>query len=350
LEENKEFVKNLKIDVFRDRIFVLTPRWDSISLPTWSTPVDFAYEIHTDLWNNISIAKVNWKTVPLHKELQNWDIIEIITDKNKKPNPFRLSFVKTNKAKNRIKAFLNQENQEEYIERWKKLLNSYLEKLNLPPLDKDYSILKVVDWKENNMEDRKRILERIWNFSISVWSVVKKIYKFCEKNKHKKISESKICDTKLKAEKIIVWDDENLSYKKCKICKPVIWDKIVWYISTKWQITIHKIDCSILQEGNKDRYLPAYFEWQEEEKISFDLILTVKNRKWIIKDIWEIAYNMDLDILNLRTEKPNIIEWKIYLSLEYLWIDFFIMDRFTERLKIKLKNTIENIEIKNVKI
>ena len=107
--ENNDFISSLKIDVFKDRIFVFTTKWKPINLPSWSTPIDFAYYVHTDLWNHISLSKVNSKIHPLDKELHNWDIVEVITDNSKKPNPFWLSFVKTAKAKNRIKNFLKKE-------------------------------------------------------------------------------------------------------------------------------------------------------------------------------------------------------------------------------------------------
>jgi GTP diphosphokinase / guanosine-3',5'-bis(diphosphate) 3'-diphosphatase len=115
---NNDFIDSLKIDVFKDRIFVLTPKWDTVNLPAWSTPIDFAYEIHTDLWNHIVLSKVNWQVHPLDKELRNWDIVEVVIDKNKKPNPFYISFVKTAKAKNCIRSFLKNEDKELHRERW----------------------------------------------------------------------------------------------------------------------------------------------------------------------------------------------------------------------------------------
>ena len=81
ITQNNDFVWSLKIDVFKDRIFVFTPKWDFINLPAWSTPIDFAYYLHTDLWNHITIAKVNSKVYPLDKDLHNWDVVEIISDK-----------------------------------------------------------------------------------------------------------------------------------------------------------------------------------------------------------------------------------------------------------------------------
>lgn len=103
---NNDLIDSLKIDTFKHRIFVFTPKGDLINLPNGSTPVDFAYHVHTELGDHISIAKVNGAVYPLDKELTNGDIIEVIIDKNRKPSPFWLGFVKTIKAKNSIKSYL----------------------------------------------------------------------------------------------------------------------------------------------------------------------------------------------------------------------------------------------------
>ena len=123
-------------------------------MPFWSTPIDFAYAVHSDLWDHISVAKVNSQVYPLDKELNNWDVVEIITDKNRKPNPFWISFVKTVKAKNKIKAFLKKEDKELHRERWKEILQKYLEKFWFPKLDKDLLLLKNIDWKVLNQEEK----------------------------------------------------------------------------------------------------------------------------------------------------------------------------------------------------
>ncbi len=348
LNENKEFVDNLKIDIFKNRIFVLSPKWDNFGLPAGSTPIDFAYELHTDLWNHIFLAKVNWKTIPLDKELHNGDVVEVIIDKNKKPNPFWLSFVKTNKAKNRIKAFLNLEHQEEYIEKWKDILNTYLEKCNLAVLDKDFSILKVVEWKENNIEDRNNILERIGNLSIAPQTIVKKIFKINEKVRKKTIWVKS--SEKQEKEIIIIWEDENLKFVKCKICKPKVPDKIVAYISQKATISIHKRSCYILKDWTKDRFLSAYFKWFKEEKIRFKIELIFKDKLWVLKDLSNIIFTMWFDTLEINSKNLNTNEHKFFLFLEHSGSDFLIIDRFEERVKNHFKDELFSIKSKEITV
>jgi GTP pyrophosphokinase len=101
-----DFIESLKIDFFKDRIFVITPKGDVLDLPEGSTPVDFAYHIHTDIGNQCAGAKVNGKIVPLDYRLSSGDIVEILTQKNKMPSEQWLEFVKTSFARNKIKEAL----------------------------------------------------------------------------------------------------------------------------------------------------------------------------------------------------------------------------------------------------
>ena len=105
-KDSSEFINNIKINVFHDRIFVFTPKGDVYDLPRNSTPIDFAYAVHTEIGNKCTQSIINGKIGQLDSELKNGDVVEIITDKNRKgPNYDWLKFVKTQKAKNRIKQY-----------------------------------------------------------------------------------------------------------------------------------------------------------------------------------------------------------------------------------------------------
>ena len=349
---NNDFVNSLKIDVFKDRIFVFTPNWDLINLPVWSTPIDFAYYVHSNLWNKISIAKINWEVKTLDKELHNWDVVEIITDKNKKPNPFWLSFVKTNKAKINIKAFLKQENKDLYRERWKDILSKYLEKTGLFTLDKDFSVLKILDNREYKIEERWSILEQIWNFSTTPASVFKRILKAkkINLNENKKetkkdlVSEEKI----IKNKKIIIGWEEDMNYVLWECCNKKIPKKMVAHINRDSQITIHKRDCEVIAEVNKDRLLSAYICWNEDQTLKVNLVFTVLNKKWILKNISDIIYIMDINIDEMSLVKKSIHKWNISLILEIPDYDYLIIDRLIERIKNKLKDNFIWCELKSL--
>ncbi len=365
--ENNDFENSLKIDVFKDRIFVFTPKWELINLPAMSTPIDFAYQVHSDLWDHISVAKINWIVKTLDKELHNWDIIEITTDKNKKPNPFWLSFVKTTKAKNRIKSYLKKENKDLYRERWRDILNKYLEKSWLNILDKDLSILKTLGDKDYNMEERWQILEQIWNFSTTPASVFKRILasksilnnivdkksswvfdkileKFNIRSKPKKVEEKIV-----RKDKIIIWWEEDISYRLWTCIK--WWDipkKIVAHINNKWIITIHTRDCDTLKNVNKDRLLSAYIDWFELDSLEVDIVFTVKNRKWILKQISDILYIMDINIEEINFKKISNEKWNINFILNIPDYDYLIIDRMIDRMKNNLKKNLLEIKVKHL--
>lgn len=350
--ENNDFIDSLKIDVFKDRIFAFTPKWDLVNLPAWSTPIDFAYYVHSDLWDHISVVKINWTVRTLDKELHNWDVIEIVIDKNKRPNPFWLSFVKTTKAKNRIRSYLKKEDKELFRERWKDILNKYFEKASMQALDKELSILKSIDWKNYSTEERCQILEQIWNFSITPASVFKRIIKRQNRivwRKDQKVATKVTEKQDLGKSKIVIWWEDNLQYKIWNCCKRKIPKRIVAHINGKWVITIHRRDCKVLDDVNKDRLLSAYLSWDENENLHVDLIFTVLNKKWVLKNLSDIIYAMDINIDWINFNKTWKIKWDLILTLEIPDYDYLIIDRLIERIKNTLWHDLVWYQIKNLK-
>jgi len=347
--ENNDFADSLKIDVFKDRIFVFTPKWDLINLPAWSTPIDFAYYVHSDVGDKISIAKINWEVKTLDKELKNWDVIDIIIDKNKKPNPFWLSFVKTVKAKSRIKSFLKKENKDLYREKWKDILDKYLEKTWMFELDKELSILKVLEWRENNLEERYQILEQIWNFSTPVSLIFRKILKTkkvtLDKNKkHKAWLWVGLKEKIVKNEKVIIGGDNDLPYILWKCCNKIIPKKIVAHINRDWKITIHKRDCDIIKNVNKDRLLSAYTQSEQWDSLCVNVIFNVIDKKGILKKIVDIIYAMDINIEEMSIKRWWEFKWKINFTLSVSDYDYMSIDRLKDRIYNKLWNDLIWIE------
>lgn len=349
---DSDFVWSLKVDVFRDRIFVFTPKWDFINLPAGSTSVDFAYYVHTDLWDHITLAKVNDAVYPLDKELHNGDVVEIVVDKNKKPNPFWISFVKTVKAKNRIKNYLKKEDRDLHVERGKEILNNYLEKAWLDPIDKDISILKSFDGIINGKEDRIKILEQIWNFSINPSSVIRKIQKTLNLLPQKWWAKEKIVSVEIEKNdtvewkhELIIWWESWLPYKLWHCLRRKLTNDIVAHINSKWVITIHKRKCKVLKWVNKERLLSAYIDGVDEESIIVDVELIVKNQIWILKELSDIVFSMWIDVDTISTINLWDKKTKIDLKLRVLDYDYLLIDRFIERLKLKFGKLLYSAEM-----
>lgn len=352
---NNEFMDSLKIDLFKDRIFVLTPKWDSINLPAWSTPIDFAYEIHTDLWNHIVLAKINGQPGPLDKELKNWDIVDIIVDKNKKPNPFYIWFVKTTKAKNCIRSFLRNEDNDLYIERWKDLLNNILEKYWLEKLDKELTLLKNIDDRIYSYDERNYVLEQIWNLSTNPSTIVKKICK--SKNiQYRNKTELDIKNEEWvknsepikNEEDIIIWCEKDIPYKVWICCKDKLSGKIVAYINWKWVFTIHNRDCKILNKLSKDRLLSAHFNWDKLNNIIFDIDFTFENKIGVLKNLSDILFDMNINIIEIISKKEGVDKVVLFLKLEIQDHDHLIIDRFLWRVNFKFWKSMLNHEVKKI--
>jgi len=171
--QDSELLANMKMEVFGDSVFVFTPGGEIKTLPHGSTPIDFAYSVHSDLGNHIAIAKANGRVVPLYHELQNGDKVEVVTDKNKSPSITWLSFVKTSLAKKNIKNYVNKSNRDELMEKGKFILNSYLQKTLGKTLDKELSILKNIDGRILDTKDKEDVLVQLGNLSRKPSSLLK---------------------------------------------------------------------------------------------------------------------------------------------------------------------------------
>ncbi len=353
--ENNDFMTSLKIDVFNDRIFVFTPKWESINLPSWSTPIDFAYHLHSDLGDHISIAKVNSSVYPLDKELHNGDIIEIVTDKNRAPNPFWLSFVKTSKARSRIRSFLKKEDKEMHRERGREVMNRYLEKSEMWLLDKDFSLLKVIDGRSLNIEERFQLLEQVGNFSITPSNLMKRILRSTQWSilKTKKVSPStlhvKQLDNWESEKRIIVWWDKDLEYKLCYCCRRRIPQRIVGHINAKGIITIHNRICKVLESVNKQRLLPAYLEWYEQSSILADIKLIITNKIWILYRITQIIMEMWMNIEEIHSQKLPSGEVEVILLMRILEYDYLLVDRLIERIHLQLEEDLISKTVRSMK-
>lgn len=351
---NNDLITSINIDVFKDRIFVLTPKWDTINLPQWSTPIDFAYSIHSDLGNHIAFAKVNGKIHPLDKELWNGDVLEIITDKTRKPSPFWLSFVKTNRARDHIKYYLNKDSKDQNRERGKEIMNKYLENAGLSLLDKDLSILKIIDGKENDMEDRFILLEQVGNFGLPPAALVRKIIKATSlpQDWDKKIvkKENGKPYQPLPPEKveIIIGWEKNLPYKLCTCCRKKIPSQIVAHINNKWIIKLHKRDCEILKTVNKERLLSAYIIGNEPKHIIAHINFLFQNKIWVFRELSDIIYSMNINIEEINSKKEGDEKIRISLALEIKDYDYLLIERLIERIKINLWEVLIDYKVEKV--
>jgi GTP pyrophosphokinase len=260
LPDAKEFMETVKGDLFPDVVYVFTPRGDVRELPQGSTPVDFAYAVHTDIGHQCVGAKVNGKIVPLKHVLQNGDKIEVSTQTGHTPSRDWLKFVKTSKARTRIKAWLKVEERRRSILLGKELLEKDLRKHDLSPskILKSSELIKVAnDMSHNTLED---LLAAIGYGKVSAHLVANK---FVPEKAHPVQIVKRIFSKPAKNSgggmKISGMDNMLIHLSKC--CNPVPGDKVLGFITRGRGVSIHTTDCPNVGELTFDKERLVDVSW-----------------------------------------------------------------------------------------
>ena len=317
LRDAKDFMENLKIDLFTDEVYVFTPKGDVIDLPMGSCPIDFAYRIHTDIGNKCVGAKVNEKMVPLDYKLANGDIVEIITSSHS-PGPSRdwLNIVKSPQAKNKIRQWFKKERREENIARGKDMLEKEGRRqgydiYQLMKLDFMNNLLKKMSFA--NIDD---MYAAIGYGAVTTKQILQKIleeYKKSTKLKQETIIEK--VDTKAKKKKnvdhgIKIDGVDNLLVKFSRCCNPVPGDKIVGYITRGRGVSIHRQDCKNVARGDfdKDRLIDVKWEGFEETSYPVEIQASAHDRPGILSEVINLVSDMktNIDAINARTTKDGV--------------------------------------------
>ncbi len=320
LQEPQEFMETLKIDLFEDEVFVFTPQGDVVSLPRGGTPVDFAYHIHTEVGHRCVGAKVNGKIVPLEYKLKNSDIVEILTSK-KSNGPSRdwLNFVKTSKARSKIKHWFKKQRRDEIIEKGERVLDEHLEKHNIKisEKDKDKELKEIT--KELGRKDVDDLLEELGYSNISPKQVISKFKDYePEKDLPKKQTHSQ--QKKTSVDKgVSVKGMEEMLVRMAKCCNPVPGDDIVGYITRGRGVSVHRSDCKNLQnleESEPERIIEVSWERGRTESYQVDLRIDAVNKSALLNDITNIIKEEKINLLSVMARTSDNNKAVINLSLE----------------------------------
>ncbi|MBS7527734.1 bifunctional (p)ppGpp synthetase/guanosine-3',5'-bis(diphosphate) 3'-pyrophosphohydrolase [Fusibacter paucivorans] len=358
LKDPNEFMKSLKFDLFNTEVFVFTPNGQVIDLPVGSTPVDFAYKIHSEVGNKCVGAKVNGRIVPINYQLQNGQRVEILTAKNANgPSRDWLKFVKSTQAKQRIKQWFKKERREENIEKGIEILQSELRKQGIPVkqvLHEDYlnEILRRLSMK--SLDDLYNALGYGGILSNQVVPKVKEKYLKEQKEEHAKQKlEEKIEEPPHTQKKqtnkrsdtgIVVKGIDDILVRFAKCCSPVPGDKIIGYITRGRGVTIHRADCPNFEktEEAKNRFIEV--EWVSDKASSYmtNVQVIASDRKGLLSEITIIVSDLNMMVtgLNAKIDKKGIAI--INLSIEISDIEEL------NRLIRKIKGIEDVIEVKRV--
>ncbi|MBC7498779.1 bifunctional (p)ppGpp synthetase/guanosine-3',5'-bis(diphosphate) 3'-pyrophosphohydrolase [Candidatus Gracilibacteria bacterium] len=349
-----EFMNDMKMNVFEDQIFVFTPRGDIMTLPKGSTPIDFAYSIHSNLGNTVTIAKVNGRVVPLDYILHNGESIEIITDKDRKPKPIWLSFVATAKAKEYIRQFINREERTFFVEKGRTILNSYLTKNYAHGLDKELTILRSIDGHSLDMKEREDVLVQLGNLSRKPSSILRVIHdEIIETELGGRKTDDKTLATKKKAQDdktssapegiyVIIGKSRDIPYKIAKCCEPTPENKRIVGAIGQGIITIHRVDCENVSKIELERRMLA--KWSNDSQdsgIIFDIECTLRDKRGLLMELTTLLYHMGISINSVRTEDIGGGQVRDTFTLEYSEDDYYIYDRLEARLRFDIEELID---------
>lgn len=314
-EEN--FSEALRLDIFNDRIFVLTPTGEVKDLPAGATPIDFAYSIHTDIGHRCSMAKVNGKIVPLDHELKNGDVVEIILKPKPNPKPLWLGFVKTNAAKMKIKSWFRTQDREFSFREGKDLINKQLIRFNKPKLDENLTILKNYSGHSLSLCERQRIVESVGNGSMPAHILVRKLFAPQEFMTPVEVSGSFHQNAKIKLEeKVLLAGESGLPVRFAQCCSPVENESIFAHITRGQSATVHSVKCKTMQRTHRHRILHA--SWTTDRKPVYCVKIAVEamNRIGLIRDITAVISDMSINIANFGYKDRQGIKVSYLLTLD----------------------------------
>ena len=311
-EENdpKEFMHLLKIDLFGDEIFVFTPKGDLVQLPVKSSPIDFAYHVHTEVGQTCLGAKINHKVVPLNTELQNGDTVEIIKSSSQNPNYGWLKFAVTSKARNRIKRYLSKKERDESIKMGEEIMTKSLRRLKLKNLSDEVKDA----YKKFGFGGTDQLMEAIGKGEISIRDILDKIRP--DEVQVEEVEPSSFFSFKRKESRNIKLEGiSNIMANFGKCCNPIPGDDMLGFITRGRGITVHRSDCSSLPLLNKesDRLVPV--EWEVSRKDFFNVQLKVvgQDRKGLLKDMTESISKLNINMTSVDIKVKEAVATAIFI-------------------------------------
>lgn len=326
--DNKEFLSLLKSDLnlFNENVYCFTPAGDVKTLPNGSTPIDFAYSIHSAVGNRMVGARVNGKLVTIDYVIQNGDRIEIITSANSKgPSRDWLSIVKSTQAKNKINQWFKQERKEDNIQRGKEALQNYCKAkgLNYPDLTRtEYTDTTTAKY---GFRDWDSVLAAVGHGGLKEGQIVNKLLECYERDHKNQITDDDILEGGAKAgagrvtrsrSGIIVHGIDDVSVRLSKCCSPVPGDEIIGFITRGRGITVHRTDCvNIVNLPQSEQSRLIKVEWADNavseagsKLYTTEIKIYAHNRTGLLVDITKILTERKLDVQSVssRTSRQGL--------------------------------------------
>ncbi|WP_027108485.1 RelA/SpoT family protein [Lacticigenium naphthae] len=317
-----DFMDSIKEDIFKDKVYVFSPKGDVMELPSGSSTLDFAYHVHTEIGDKSTGAKVNGKIVPLNYKLKTGDIVEMLTSNNSfGPSRDWLNFVSTSKARNKIKRFFKTQDKDEYVIKGREMLEKQLESMGYSP-KKVLTKEKLKDVSSRfNFHNEEDLYAAISYGEAKVLTVANRLTEKERQEKEKQANQQNDQTIELKnppkeSEKmkirheggVVIQGGDNLLVRLSRCCNPVPGDEIVGYITRGRGISIHRKDCPNvnLDDENSNRLIEV--EWEDTKSqagIEYDADIQIEgyDRAGLLNEI--------LQVINSQTKKLSNVNGKV---------------------------------------
>jgi len=321
----QEFLEALKVDLFEDEVFVFTPKGEIKNLSAGSTPLDFAYAVHTDVGHRCVGAKVNGKIVPLHYQLHSGDIVEILTGKRERgPSRDWLGLVRTSRARNKIRAFLKRERREDAEKAGRDELGEALRKRGLPPQRISGSPLLVDVIREAGFRKADDFYVALGQGKLSAKTISNKVMQRLKEGEAVTGDETEtrlagVLEGRDERERrtteatnygIDVEGVDGVMVRLAKCCRPVPGDEIVGYVSLGRGITIHREDCKNVNALKKspERFTPVSWDGDNRTSYRVEIAIDAYDRTRLLEDLSRTFSEAGVNILEARcnTKHPMV--------------------------------------------
>lgn len=309
MQDAREFMHSVKIDLFQNEVFVFTPKGDVIDLPAGATPVDFAFRIHTDVGYHTTGAKVNGRLVPLSHRLQSGDIVEVVTTKSSAgPSRDWLAFVQTSNARTKIRQWFKRERREENIVRGRDLLDKELRRGGMTALAKPDRLREVA--ARFGLPDQEELLAALGNGDVSLLQVVQAL-----RGEPAAVEEAPPPPTAAPPEApaargIRVRGVDNVLMRFGRCCSPLPGDRVVGYITQGRGVSIHRADCPNIQflRAHSERLIEVEWETSADGTYQVGIEVEALDRVGLLKDILAAIAETKTNVVsvNARVRKDKV--------------------------------------------
>lgn len=296
-DEPEEFMEFLKMDLFQGEIFIFTPKGDVKPLPLGATPIDFAYSVHTEVGQRCAGARVNGRIAPLSRELKSGDTVEIITDARQRPNRDWLGFVKTSRARGRIKQWIRKEEHQSALKLGKDFFDREVKKARR---ERPTNAQMKEAAESLGYADFDQVLSALGRGDIGPTAVIRALYP--DEDPHEVVQRSpgaleRIADRIRRSNRgVRIQGMDNLMIRYSQCCQPVPGDRVIGYITQGRGVSIHRTDCPNVLKLSEDRRVEIEWSAEKGDRFFVKLYMEGTDRRGLLSDVAKAITDTGTDI------------------------------------------------------